>query len=72
MTKNLERAFAEAAKLPDSEQDAVAEWLLAELASDRAWDDSFAASRDKLSELGAEALREHRAGRSESLNPEKL
>ena len=54
------------------EQDAMAQWILAELASDRAWEEALAGSQDRLSELGAEALREHRAGRSERLDPDKL
>ena len=72
MTKDLERAFAEASKLPELEQDAVAQWILAELASERAWTDALTGSQDRLAELGREALREHRVGRSERLDPEKL
>jgi hypothetical protein len=33
MTTRLEQAFAEASKLPPTEQDAVADWLIAELDS---------------------------------------
>ncbi|HEX5051647.1 MAG TPA: hypothetical protein VFZ65_07750 [Planctomycetota bacterium] len=72
MTKNLEKAFAEVSKLPAGEQDAVADWILAELASERRWDDAFAGSQDELSDLGAQALREHRSGRTEKLDPKKL
>ena len=72
MTRNLERAFAEVAKLPEREQDAIAQWLLAELASERAWEDAFAGSPDRLAELGAGARREHRDGRTEALDPDKL
>jgi hypothetical protein len=35
MTELLEKAFAEAAKLPEQEQDSFASWLLEELASYR-------------------------------------
>ena len=62
MTELLERAFAEAAKLPAKRQNEVARWLLDELASGRAWDESFERSPDKLEILGEEALAEHRAG----------
>lgn len=72
MTKLLERAFAEAAKLPEEEQDALAQALLDELASERRWDELFARSHDLLSELAAEAVAEHRAGHTEVLDPEKL
>jgi hypothetical protein len=37
MTEQLEKAFAEAAKLSDEEQDAIAAWLLEELASEGRW-----------------------------------
>lgn len=60
MTKRLEHAFAEAAKLPDAEQDTLAQWVLDELASERRWDRAFAASGDALSKLAEEAFGEHR------------
>jgi len=71
MTKRLEKAFEEASKLPEEEQDALARILLEELASERRWDDLFAGSGDLLSELAEEALEEHRAGRTEELDPDK-
>ncbi len=43
MTTRLERVFAEVSKLPSIEQDAVADWLLAELESERRSDKLFAA-----------------------------
>ena len=60
MTARLEQAFAEASKLTPTEQDAVANWLLAALESERRWDKLFADSQDMLSKLAAEALTEHR------------
>ena len=72
MTKLLEKAFDEAAKLPDDEQDALAQAVLAELASERRWDELFAGSTDMLSELAEEALAEHRAGRTKPLDPGRL
>ena len=72
MTRLLQKAFAEAAKLPDDDQDALAQAVLAELASERRWDELFAASADLLSELAEEALAEHRAGRTKPLNPDTL
>jgi hypothetical protein len=71
-TKLLQKAFAEAAKLPDDDQDALAQAVLAELAFERRWDELFAASADLLSELAEEALAEHRAGRTKPLNPDTL
>lgn len=65
MTKTLEKAFAVAAKLPPAEQDAFAEFLLAELQSEERWARAFAASQDELAKLAQEALAEYRAGRTE-------
>lgn len=72
MTKLLEKAFAQAVKLPKKEQDKLAKWLLAELESERQWDEAFASSADRLADLAAEALKEHRKGRTKPLSPDQL
>ena len=72
MTRLLEKAFAEVVKLPKSEQDKLAKWLLAEMRSERRWDAAFARSSDKLAILANEALREHRKGRTKLLDPDQL
>jgi len=72
MSRLLEKAFEEAAKLSEDEQDALARAMLEELASERRWSDLFAGSSDLLRDLSEEALREHRAGRTEKLDPDKL
>jgi hypothetical protein len=72
MTDLLRKAFEEASKLQSSEQDAVARWLLEELASERRWDDAFARSQNGLSSLAAEALEDHRRGRTRPLDPESM
>ncbi|TAJ24184.1 MAG: hypothetical protein EPO64_09805 [Nitrospirae bacterium] len=72
MTKLLEKAFAEASRLSEKEQDALARALLEELASERRWDELFSGSHDVLGELAREALDEHRAGRTKELDPQKL
>ena len=72
MTKLLERAVAEASKLPEAEQDAVGAWILAELESERRWDELFSQSPDLLSALAKEAIVEDEAGETEPLDPEKL
>jgi hypothetical protein len=46
--------------------------LLEELASERRWEDLFTGSHDLLGDLADQALAEHRAGRTEKLDPEKL
>ncbi len=72
MKAELQKAFEEAAKLPDSEQEALGQWLLEELASERRWDKLFSRSSDKLAALSKEALAEYRAGRTQDLDPDKL
>lgn len=67
MTKLLEKALQEVAKLPASEQDAVAAILLDEIASEQRWADSFAKSQDQLAKLAQEALAEYNAGRTKPL-----
>jgi hypothetical protein len=72
MTGLLEKAFAEISKLPRQEQDAIAVWILEELASERRWEETFASSTDALAQLADEALAEFRAGRTHVLDPDKL
>jgi len=71
MTQLLERAFAAASKLPNTEQDAFASLLLAELESERRWTEAFAATRDQLSALADEALREFEAGETQAMDLER-
>ena len=72
MTKLLQKTFDEASKLPENEQDALGRALLDELASERRWEELFGGSHDLLAELADQALAEHRARRTEKLDPEKL
>jgi len=72
MTKRLEQAFAEASKLSKEEQDALARWLLEELASQRRWEHAFSSSHDRVAELADEALDEYRKGKTRKLDPGQL
>ena len=72
MTTKLEKAISALEHLPESEQDAVAERLLAELESERRWDDLFGRSHDVLGRMATEALAAHRAGLTVELDPDKL
>ena len=72
MTSLLEKAFTEVSRLSEKEQDALARWLLEELAAQRQWDKSFAESPQPLSALTQEALDEHHSGKTQPLDPEKL
>ncbi|MEW6183369.1 MAG: hypothetical protein AB1500_09390 [Bacillota bacterium] len=71
MTK-LEKAFAEASKLPLEEQDLLAAWILEELISEERWGEAFDKSAVMLSKLAKEALEEYRGGRTQELDPDKL
>jgi hypothetical protein len=68
----LERVIAETARLSEDEQEAFAAFMLAELQSERRWDELFARSQDLLARMAAEARDEYRAGMTEPLDPEKL
>lgn len=72
MEKLLEEAFAEAAKLPESEQASLAAWILHELHAECRWETAFAGSPDALAKLADEALAEHRCGQTEVLDPDRL
>ena len=72
MTDLLEQAFSEAAKLPEHEQRALAEWLLEELRADRRWDALLRGSTAQLGDLADEAVTDHRRGSSKLLDPDLL
>jgi len=72
MTRLLTQAFTEAGKLPEADQDNYAKWLLAEIESERAWQESFARSGNVLRQLADEALEEHLRGETEDLDPDQL
>ena len=74
MTELLQQAFDRAAELPDSQQDELARFLLAELDSERRWDEMFSRpeSEDLLDQWAGEALDAHRAGRTQPLDVEAL
>jgi hypothetical protein len=72
MTEQLEKAIAQLKTLPADKQDAIATLILEELEDDQQWDESFARSPDLLAKLAAEAMAEHRAGRTQELDPETL
>jgi hypothetical protein len=71
MTKALEQAFREASKLPEAEQDALAEAIRSEVLGDDEWEQSFANSPDDLEKLADEAIAEHRAGRTQPIKSGK-
>jgi hypothetical protein len=72
MTELLEKAIAKLKTRPVSEQDSIAALILEELEDDNRWDESFACSPDLLAKLAAEAMTDHRAGKTQELDPETL
>lgn len=72
MTKLLEQAIAKVMQLPETEQDAIAAFILEEIEDEARWDRAFSQSQDMLAKLAAEALAEDQAGKTQKLDPETL
>jgi hypothetical protein len=72
MTKLLEQAIAKVMQLPETEQDAIAAFILEDLEDEARWDRAFSQSQDMLVKLAAEALAEDQAGKTQELDPETL
>jgi hypothetical protein len=72
MGRLLEKVIAETARLSDEEQEAFAAFMLAELESERRWDDLFSRSQDLLARMATEAHEEYVAGLTEPLDPDTL
>jgi hypothetical protein len=72
MTKLLERAFKEASRLPEVEQNALAKWVIEELEAEAKWEKAFAGSEDILNRLADEAIAAHKQGKTKLLNLKDL
>jgi len=72
MTKLLEKAFEEASKLPEVEQNILARRVLQELESEKQWENAFAASEDVLETMADDALMQHTQGKTSRLDVNKL
>ncbi|MHB1377220.1 MAG: hypothetical protein ACYCXB_07350 [Candidatus Humimicrobiaceae bacterium] len=72
MTKLLERAFKEASRLSEVEQNALAKWVLEELEAEGRWEKTFAGSEDILDRLADEAIAAHKNGKTNPLDIEAL
>ncbi|MEW6216695.1 MAG: hypothetical protein AB1543_03335 [Candidatus Bipolaricaulota bacterium] len=71
-SKLLERAFSEAARLPEDDQRALAEWILEEIQSEQRWQEAFALSQPELRQLAGEARDEFRAKKTQPLDESVL
>jgi len=72
MTQLLEKAFEEASKLSEMEQNALARWLIEEIISEKKWEKAFADSEDVLGKLADEALAEHAQGKTKPPDYDKI
>ena len=72
MVRLLEEAISEVSKLPENEQEAIGAWLLAEIESERRWDDVFGRSLSVLDRRADEALQENEQGLTTPLDPDQL
>lgn len=72
MTEQLRKAIEELERLPESDQEALAAWLLDELRSERRWAELFAASPETLARLAEEAIHEFHAGKTQPFDPDAL
>ncbi|MCD8487119.1 MAG: hypothetical protein LRZ84_10405 [Desertifilum sp.] len=72
MTELFERAIAIVQSLPESEQDAIAAIILAEVEDEQRWDEAFSRSPDTLAKLAASAMAEYHSGKTQELDPDTL
>ena len=72
MTQLLEQAIAQMQKLPTSEQDAIASLILAELADEQLWQESFAGSQEQLAAMAAKVRQDIREGRVKNVGIDEL
>ena len=72
MTNLLTQAFQQAAGLPDSLQDQLAQEVMEEIECERRWDKTLAESQDKLDQLAEKALAEYKAGKTKEMGIDEL
>lgn len=72
MVKLLDKAFEELAKLPETQQESMAQWILDELADEARWEQHFKGSLAQLAQLGKQALQDHRDGKTQELDVDTL
>lgn len=69
MTELLDKAFEEASRLPEDEQNEMAAFILAELESEHRWAELLSGSADKVLDLAREARHEYESGETETFRP---
>ena len=68
MTQALKKAFEAASRLSESARDELAAAILAEIEAETRFDATLVGSGPALERLADEALAEHQAGKTESLD----
>lgn len=72
MTKLLESVVLRLRELPETEQDEMAQRILADLEDEERWDEKFAHSQDTLSRLAAKARADIQAGKTQPMGMDQL
>ncbi|MCI0334744.1 MAG: hypothetical protein L0228_16135 [Planctomycetes bacterium] len=72
MTQLLQQAIAELHKLPESDQDAIASLILAELADEHRWSTAFENSQEQLSRMADKVREDIRARRVRDMGIDEL
>ena len=72
MSEMLDRAVAQARRLPADRQDAIAALILDAMEDERRWDAAFASSPEVLERLATQAEEEDRQGLTEGFDPDAL
>jgi hypothetical protein len=67
MVAALEKAFEQARKLPDAQQEKLAAIVLDEIASEKRWAEQFGGSQDALLKLADAARAEFDAGKTKAV-----
>jgi hypothetical protein len=67
MNKMFEMAIAQAATLPEDQQETIASLMMEEMQGELAWDESFARSEGKLAEMARKAKAQHARGETTPL-----
>jgi hypothetical protein len=72
MTRLLTKAFEEASRLSEVDQDEIAMRLLEEIEGEDHWDETLAKSQDLLETLADKALEDFKAGRTKKMGFDDL
>jgi hypothetical protein len=72
MTNLLQQVITELEKLPVGDQDAIATLILEEIADEKRWQNSFAASQDQLANLAKKVREDIRQGKVRPIGIDEL